>query len=124
MAKNTEGFLNDELTWDGHRHLLTDHKINKFKAMLQRVDMDKVNAMVDASKESLSAEQPKVMGPLADDPISEEIQFDDFAKIDLRVAKIVKAEHVEKADKLLRLELDLGGETRQVFAGIKSALPA
>jgi methionyl-tRNA synthetase len=62
---------------------------------------------------------------LADDPIAPEIQFDDFAKIDLRVAKIVKAEHVEKADKLLRLELALdsseGGETRQVFAGIKSA---
>ena len=84
--------------------------------------------MVEASKESLQeAAKPatpvasKTKAPLADDPIAPEIQFDDFAKIDLRVAKIVKAEHVEKADKLLRLELDLGGETRQVFAGIKSA---
>ncbi|WP_274054562.1 methionine--tRNA ligase [Thalassomonas haliotis] len=122
LAESTEAFLNDTLVWEGHKTLLTDHKINKFKALLQRVDMDKVNAMTEASKESLAVEtKAPVTGPLADDPISEEIQFDDFAKIDLRVAKIVKAEHVEKADKLLRLELDLGGETRQVFAGIKSA---
>jgi len=62
--------------------------------------------------------------PLAADPISEEIQFDDFAKIDLRIVKIINAEHVEKADKLLKLTLALDGqgeETRQVFAGIKSA---
>ncbi|MDH5515351.1 MAG: methionine--tRNA ligase subunit beta, partial [Gammaproteobacteria bacterium] len=60
-------------------------------------------------------------GPLADDPISETIAFDDFAKLDLRIARIAKAEHVEGADKLLQLTLDLGGETRNVFAGIKSA---
>jgi methionyl-tRNA synthetase len=56
-----------------------------------------------------------------DDPISPTITIDDFAKVDLRVARIVKAEAVAGADKLVRLELDLGGETRQVFAGIKSA---
>jgi methionyl-tRNA synthetase len=55
------------------------------------------------------------------EPIADTIEFPDFAKIDLRVAKIAKAEHVEGADKLLRLTLDLGGETRNVFAGIKSA---
>jgi methionyl-tRNA synthetase len=58
---------------------------------------------------------------LADDPINDEINYDDFAKIDLRIAKIIKAEHVEGADKLLQLTLDIGGETRNVFAGIKSA---
>ncbi|GLX86559.1 methionine--tRNA ligase [Thalassotalea loyana] len=122
LAEKTEAFLNDELVWEGHKTLLANHKINKFKALMQRIEMDKVEAMIEASKESLQQEQKAVVtGPLADDPISEEIQFEDFAKIDLRVAKIVKAEHVEKADKLLRLELDLGGETRQVFAGIKSA---
>ena len=121
LAESTEAFLNDELLWDSHNTLLSDHKINKFKALMQRVEMDKIEAMVDASKESLAESKPAPTGPLADDPIAPEIQFDDFAKIDLRVAKIVKAEHVEKADKLLRLELDLGGETRQVFAGIKSA---
>ncbi|MEO1924524.1 MAG: methionine--tRNA ligase subunit beta, partial [Gammaproteobacteria bacterium] len=60
-------------------------------------------------------------GPLADSPIADEINFDDFMKVDLRVAKIIKAEHVEGADKLLQLTLDIGGETRNVFAGIKSA---
>lgn len=121
LAEKTEGFLNDELVWEGHKTLLTNHNINKFKALMQRIEMDKVEAMIEASKESLQEQKAPVTGPLADDPISEEIQFEDFAKIDLRIAKIVKAEHVEKADKLLRLELDLGGETRQVFAGIKSA---
>ena len=121
LAEKTEAFLNDELVWEGHKSLLANHKINKFKALMQRIEMDKIEAMTEASKESLQEAKPAPTGPLADDPISPEIQFDDFAKIDLRVAKIVNAEHVEKADKLLRLELDLGGETRQVFAGIKSA---
>ncbi|GLX80151.1 methionine--tRNA ligase [Thalassotalea insulae] len=125
LAESSEAFLNDALLWDGHKALLTNHKINKFKALLQRVDMEKIDAMTEASKESLKQTTPApVTGPLADDPIAPEIQFDDFAKIDLRIAKIVKAEHVEKADKLLRLELALdndGQETRQVFAGIKSA---
>lgn len=145
LADSTAAFLNDELIWQGHKTLLINHKINKFKALLQRVDMDKVNAMTDASKDNLAvkaeeaepkkadkkkakkSEPEKVLTgePLLDDPISPEIQFDDFAKIDLRIAKIVNAEHVEKADKLLRLTLSLdnqeGGETRQVFAGIKSA---
>ncbi|MDT0604769.1 methionine--tRNA ligase [Thalassotalea castellviae] len=145
LAESTESFLNDELLWEGHKTILTDHKINKFKALLQRVDMDKINAMTDASKESLGGESVKeekpkkkkakkekvidnsaaLADPLGADPIAPEIQFDDFAKIDLRIAKIIKAEHVEGADKLLRLELALdsndNGETRQVFAGIKSA---
>jgi methionyl-tRNA synthetase len=122
LATQSELFLNDELSWDSAQSVLSDHPINKFKALMQRVDMDKVNAMIEASKENLA---PIVTldpnSPLALDPIAEMIEFDDFAKIDLRIARIAKAEHVEKADKLLRLELDLGGETRQVFAGIKSA---
>lgn len=123
LAEKTAGFLNDELVWDGHKALLVDHKVNKFKALLQRVEMDKVNAMVEDSKDNLVATQEAapITGPLADEPIADEIGFEDFAKVDLRVAKIVVAEHVEKADKLLRIEVDLGGETRQIFAGIKSA---
>ena len=124
MASNVEQFLNTELTWQSAQTVLTSHSINKFKALMQRVDMDKVNIMLEESKESLAATtQPKVdpNSPLAKEPISDEIEFNDFAKVDLRVAKIAKAEHVEGADKLLKLTLDLGGETRQVFAGIKSA---
>ena len=57
LADSTAEFLNDELIWEGHKTLLTDHKINKFKALLQRVDMDKVNAMTDASKENLLSKE-------------------------------------------------------------------
>ena len=123
MAANVEAFLNDELAWQGVQTALISHPINKFKPLMQRVEMDKVNKMVEESKESLLAEKDKIdpNSPLAKEPIAAEIEFDDFAKVDLRVAKIAKAEHVEGADKLLKLTLDLGGETRQVFAGIKSA---
>jgi len=123
MAANVEAFLNNELTWQGIQTALINHAINKFKPLMQRVEMDKVNKMVEESKESLLAEKDKIdpNSPLAKEPIADEIEFDDFAKVDLRVAKIAKAEHVEGADKLLKLTLDLGGETRQVFAGIKSA---
>ncbi|MED5525322.1 MAG: methionine--tRNA ligase [Pseudomonadota bacterium] len=118
LAKKVESFLGVELTWDNRSELLVGCAINPFQAMMSRIEPAKVEAMVEASKESMAK---KVTGPLADDPISPEISYEDFAKIDLRIARIAKAEHVKGADKLLRLELDLGGETRQVFAGIKSA---
>ena len=124
MAQNVEAFLNEELTWESAKTQLTGHEITKFKALMQRVEMDKVNTMLEESKESLEAKPHTVLesnGELEKDPIADEIEFDDFAKIDLRVALIAKAEHVKGADKLLKLTLDLGGETRQVFAGIKSA---
>jgi methionyl-tRNA synthetase len=76
--------------------------------------------MVEASKENLTA-TPNTQQASNMDPIFPEISYDDFAKLDLRIARIAKAEHIEGADKLLRLTLDLGGETRNVFAGIKSA---
>jgi len=77
--------------------------------------------MLEASKEELASTATTISGPLADDPIAPTINYDDFAKVDLRIARIVKASHVEGADKLLQLTLDIGGETRNVFAGIKSA---
>ncbi|KZW99827.1 methionine--tRNA ligase [Pseudoalteromonas luteoviolacea] len=123
MSANVEQFLATELHWDTVAEPLKGHEINKFKALMQRVDLDKVNAMLEASKESLESAKPAIdpNSPLAKEPIADEIEFNDFAKVDLRVAKIAKAEHVEGAEKLLKLTLDLGGETRQVFAGIKSA---
>ncbi|MBC3764474.1 methionine--tRNA ligase [Neptunicella marina] len=124
MAAGAEEFLNDNLNWDSASSLLTGHAINKFKPLMQRVDMEKVEQLIEASKEDLQATADKAIDPdseLAKDPIGETIDFNDFAKVDLRVALIANAEHVEGAEKLLRLELDLGSETRQVFAGIKSA---
>ncbi|WP_445365513.1 methionine--tRNA ligase [Microbulbifer sp. ANSA001] len=123
-AQKAAEFLNSGLEWNSAITPLVDHEINKFKPLLQRVEKTQVDAVMDAAKESLAqlqAEAKAATGPLADEPIAEQIQFDDFAKVDLRIALIAKAEHVEGAGKLLRLTLDLGGETRQVFAGIKSA---
>ncbi|WP_415774944.1 methionine--tRNA ligase [Shewanella oncorhynchi] len=136
LAQDVEAFFQLPLTWNALNQDLAGHEIAPFKAMMQRVELDKVNAMVADSKDNLqvTADAPKTAAPektakvssvssepLIDDPISETINFDDFAKIDLRIARIVKAEHVADADKLLKLQLDIGGETRQVFAGIKSA---
>lgn len=120
-----EEFLGETLHWQAAPQYRTGDSINTFKPLLTRIESDKVDAMLEASKEALPAtnsETPKTLsGPLADEPIVDEIQFNDFAKVDLRVALIANAEHVEGADKLLRLTLDLGGETRTVFSGIKSA---
>lgn len=122
LAERAEAFLGETLTWDGIAAPLVEHTVAPFKALFSRIEPAKIEAMIEASKEDLAKEQaPKVTGPLVDDPISETITYDDFAKIDLRVALIKKAEAVPEADKLLKLQLDIGGETRQVFAGIKSA---
>ena len=129
MAKDSETFLNIEsLSWIEAATPLTNHAINKFKPLMTRVEQEKIDAMLEASKEDLKAEAKKTNKNVDTkkvttkiDPIAEEISFDDFAKIDLRIAKIVKAEHIEGADKLLRLTLDIGDKTCNVFAGIKSA---
>ena len=125
MAADGEAFLNDQLTWESIEQPLTGHRINNFKPLLQRVEKDKVDAMVEASKQEVEQTTKIALeGPLADEPIADEINFDDFIKVDLRVARIIKAEAVEGADKLLALTLDLGGETRNVFSGIKSSYNA
>ncbi len=126
MAKKAETFLNTELDWSSRETLLLGHKINKFKPMMTRVEMNKIEAMLDASKEAVAEEQAlgKKDSPAqaeAIEAIADEIEFDDFAKVDLRVALIAKAEHVEGAKKLLKLTLDLGDHSKQVFSGIKSA---
>jgi methionyl-tRNA synthetase len=128
VAKEACAFLKiDTLAWDAIEKPLLSHKINKFKPLMQRVDEATIEKLIEDSRQSLEAQpqvqaaQPKAEVTQNMEPIADTIEFPDFAKIDLRVAKIAKAEHVEGADKLLRLTLDLGGETRNVFAGIKSA---
>ncbi|MFK8067981.1 MAG: methionine--tRNA ligase [Gammaproteobacteria bacterium] len=127
MAEKTEAFLNIEpMMWASTDLILLDHKINKFKPLMTRVEDKAVSAMIEDSKQMMAevkqSAQPQntQSEALANDPISNEISFDDFAKVDLRIAKIVKADHVDGADKLLQLTLDIG-EKRNVFAGIKSA---
>lgn len=127
LTNKIQAFLNlESLDWSSRTEILKDHEINKFKAMLARAEMDKVNAMLEATKADLEKENQlgaQQESKTADiEPIADEIDFDTFAKVDLRVAKIVNAEHVKKANKLLCLTLDIGeAETRNVFAGIKSA---
>ena len=121
MAESGEFFLNDKLSWESIKQPLLSHKINQFKPLMQRVDKDKVEAMVSASKEETNPEKKAANGPLSINPIANEISFNDFMKVDLRVARIINAEIVEGADKLLKLTLDLGGEKRQVFSGIKAS---
>ena len=129
MTEKAEAFLNVELNWDARTELLLGHEISKFKPMMTRVEMDKVNAMIEASKEAAveemqlgkKAEKKAEAVSTSVEPIAAEIEFDDFAKVDLRVALIKNAEHVEGAKKLLKLTLDLGFAEKQVFSGIKSA---
>ncbi|MDC9614576.1 methionine--tRNA ligase [Xenorhabdus khoisanae] len=122
LTVRAEAFLNTELTWDSIQQPLLNHEVSPFKALFNRIEMAKIEAMVADSKESIKP-QKTVTGPLADDPIQDTIAFDDFAKVDLRIALIKQADFVEGSDKLLKLTLDLGGETRQVFSGIRSAYP-
>jgi methionyl-tRNA synthetase len=103
MASKVEDFLAAPLTWKPEP--LLDHSINKFKSLMKRVEQKQVDAMIKTKE-----------------PEAEFVDYEDFAKVDLRIAHIVKAEYVEGAAKLLRLTLDVGEEkTRNVFAGIKDA---
>ena len=134
IAEKVETFLQvDPLSWHDSQNLLTEHKIARFEPLMTRIEASKIEEMVDASKESLVTEEQtesktsSATSALGKDPISEEIEFPDFAKVDLRIVKILHAEPVEGADKLLKLTLSLGlddsGEelTRTVFSGIKAA---
>jgi len=138
LATRVEAFLPVSLTEAGawnRREPMLDVNISQFKHLMQRVDPKKIDAMLEASKENLEPLSTQTASQKAGakqesqtkmtqtiDPIADTIEFDDFMKIDLRIARIVKAAHVEGADKLLQLTLDIGEEnTRNVFAGIKAA---
>ena len=136
MAEKAEAFLKHSLDWTALDAPLRGHRLEKFKPLITRIDPKQIDALLEASREqapataaAASATAPgtteaasdKASGSQTKGSQSDNIQFEDFAKVDLRVAEIVAADHVEGADKLLRLTLDLGGEQRQVFAGIKAA---
>ena len=131
LANEVEKFLNiPPLTWKNAQSLLPDgHVLNSYQHLMTRVDLKKIDAMIEANKESLqpmteshSPARHAEAQQHAIAPIAETISIDEFNKVDLRVAKIVNAEHVEGAEKLLKLTLDIGeAQPRTVFAGIKSA---
>ena len=122
LAEQAEAFLNlPAQSWADVQQPLLGHRVEAYKPLMTRVDPEAVSTMVEESRETLTEQKPTAPGPLDENPIAEEIEFDDFAKVDLRIARIDNAQHVKGADKLLQLTLDLGGETRNVFAGIKSA---
>jgi len=138
LVRAVEDFLAVEpLVWSDAQDMLLGHKIEKFKPLMRRVEAKDVQAMLEASK-AASEPAPKSQANKQnadngqakandsskkrdDNQIKPEISFEDFDKIDLRVARITAADHVEGADKLLQLTLDIGIETRNVFAGIKAA---
>ncbi len=142
MAARAENFLDLVLDWPTAIEALGEHRINKFKPLMTRIESSQIEAMMVSNQQMLQAESEATStpaGPIsadkgdaakkaaepkkdeAEQAIAEEIEYPDFAKVDLRIAKIIKAESVEGADKLLKLTLDLGDQQRQVFAGIKGA---
>ena len=123
LAAEVEAFLNiAPLLWSDAATLLTGHTINTYQHLMTRIDQKQVDALVEANKQTLEPAVTEQAKPEYDIPaIEPTITIDDFMKIDLRVAKIVEAKAVEGADKLVSLTLDIGSETRHVFAGIKSA---
>ena len=118
VAEKSEAFLNvAPLTWGDLDTPLLDHKINPFKAIMQRMESKVVDKLVEASADEPA--EPEAAEPRTTE--SDHIQIDDFAKVELRVAKIVAADFVDGADKLLQLTLDVGDHQRNVFSGIREA---
>ena len=135
LAEKAGDLLNDPITnWEQAKTPLLGTEVNKFKHLMKRIEQKDIDAMVEESKEEAAqAEAAAATAALADkyndsgsaleaEPLAEECTIEDFMKVDLRVARVIHAEHVEEARKLLKLTLGLGGGVqRQVFAGIKAA---
>lgn len=124
LSDKVQHFLQvDHLDYESLNHTLLDHQIEAFTPLITRIEMKDVEAMIQSEVTEIK-ETTETSTSGAIEPIEAECTIDDFAKVDLRVATIVSAEAVEGADKLLKLTLDLGGEQRQVFSGIKAAYRA
>ncbi len=123
LAEQAYQFLNiAPQAWPQATTPLLQHRINPFAPLMTRVEADKIQAILSASQSDLQAAASTPPPAVKHcEAIAPTIEFDDFAKIDLRVAKILKAEAVAGAEKLLQLTVDIGDETRNIFAGIKSA---
>ena len=127
VAAEAAGFLNlPQLTWaDAEKHLSDGHLINKYQHLMQRVEQQQVDNLIEANKQSIAAAEA---APAADTstftPVAEQASFDDFMKIDMRVAKVLNCEAVEGSTKLLKFDLDFGFEQRVIFSGIAASYPS
>ncbi|GAB1667431.1 methionine--tRNA ligase [Mannheimia haemolytica] len=140
LAERAEAFLQSELRWDNIATPLFGHTVAPFKSLFSRLEKKQIDAVIDETKALFAEANKKTENQtkgtqkveqqavekqenIAVEPISPEITIDDFAKLDLRAAKVLNCEAVPKSDKMLRFELDLGDHQRQVFSGIKAAYP-
>ncbi len=125
LAEQVEDFLNiSPLKWSDSQIYLSNHTIKPFQPLLHRIEQETISAMQNTiqEQEKPAAEKSTTVAEKTPATETSTINIDDFAKVDLRIARIVAAEAIPEADKLLKLTLDLGDcGTRTVFAGIKSA---
>ena len=124
VAKNAAKFLNLEaITWANTRETLGEHAINKYEHLMQRVEQKQVDDLIEANKQSIAAAAAPAAEESKYEKVAEQASFDDFMKIDMRVAKVLNCEAVEGSTKLLKFDLDFGFEKRIIFSGIAASYP-
>jgi len=122
-AANAARFLNlDAITWANTRETLGEHAINKYEHLMQRVEQKQVDDLIEANKQSIQT-TPSPVEDSKYEKVAEQASFDDFMKIDMRVAKVLNCEAVEGSTKLLKFDLDFGFEKRIIFSGIAASYP-
>lgn len=123
-AANAARFLNlDAITWANTRETLGGHAINKYEHLMQRVEQKQVDDLIEANKQSIAAAAAPAAEEGKYEKVTEQASFDDFMKIDMRVAKVLNCEAVEGSTKLLKFDLDFGFEKRIIFSGIAASYP-
>ncbi|WP_308074458.1 methionine--tRNA ligase [Neisseria polysaccharea] len=124
VAENAAKFLNLEaITWVNTRKTLGEHAINKYEHLMQRVEQKQVDDLIEANKQSIAAAAAPAAEESKYEKVAEQASFDDFMKIDMRVAKVLNCEAVEGSTKLLKFDLDFGFEKRIIFSGIAASYP-
>lgn len=124
VAENAAKFLNLEaITWANTRETLGEHAINKYEHLMQRVEQKQVDDLIEANKQSIAAAAVPAAEESKYEKVAEQASFDDFMKIDMRVAKVLNCEAVEGSTKLLKFDLDFGFEKRIIFSGIAAFYP-
>lgn len=124
VTENAAKFLNLEaITWANTRETLGEHAINKYEHLMQRVEQKQVDDLIEANKQSIAAAAAPAAEESKYEKVAEQASFDDFMKIDMRVAKVLNCEAVEGSTKLLKFDLDFGFEKRIIFSGIAASYP-